>query len=180
MFFKKKTKISMKRSSSSSSSAPPAKKKKVPGLPALKKNLALLDKKQLTEMLVALASLDNVGIELVSSVAPPADIGKVLKELQQKVNAIFKAQGRYANNDQFCWNRAKSKVRSAKAALVAAANRFRKAKTWSVALDFATGATRIAEEMPDWSFEGADNTAKAAALKTLSTLAEDAETELAK
>ena len=170
----------MKRSSSSSSSAPPAKKKKVPGLPALKKNLALLDKKQLTEMLVALASLDNVGIELVSSVAPPADIGKVLKELQQKVNAIFKAQGRYANNDQFCWNRAKSKVRSAKAALVAAANRFRKAKTWSVALDFATGATRIAEEMPDWSFEGADNTAKAAALKTLSTLAEDAETELAK
>ena len=105
------------------SAAKKARAPSTPGLPALKKELDMLDKKQLLEMLLELAK--EAGVEAVRKLAPPADLGKIIKELNQKVNAVSTAMGRYSNGDAFCWKKAKGKNGSARTALVAAANKFR-------------------------------------------------------
>jgi len=169
-----------KRVIDDSAGAPAAKKprkKSVPGLPLLKKELAALTPKQQLEMLVALASDDTIGVSAVRSVMPAADLDKILKVLEKKVRDISKSMGRYANGDAFCWGRAKGKNGGAVRAICADANRFRSAKNWEVAHDFATRALRVAQDMPDWD-EEANNAGQKKAVQTLTKLRDDAAVQM--
>jgi hypothetical protein len=174
----------MKRASSSSTasatSVPAAKKpkkKSVPGLPLLKKELASLNPKQQLAMLVALASDDTIGVTKVRAVMPAPDLDKIMKVLEKKVRDINKAMGRYANGDAFCWGRAKGKNGAAVRALCADANRFRAAKNWDVAHEFATRALGVASDLPHWDSE-ANNAGRKKAAETLTKLREDAAAQM--
>lgn len=157
------------------SAAKKARAPSTPGLPALKKELDMLDKKQLLEMLLELAK--EAGVEAVRKLAPPADLGKIIKELNQKVNAVSTAMGRYSNGDAFCWKKAKGKNGSARTALVAAANKFRSTKNWPVAHDFAVRALKVAEGLPEFREESC-NEGRNKAIGALEKLRDDAAAHL--
>ncbi|KAJ1620443.1 hypothetical protein T492DRAFT_888719, partial [Pavlovales sp. CCMP2436] len=79
-----------------------------------------------------------------------------------------------SSNDHFGYKRCASAVQAAKKALVDAGNVYKKTKQWPIALEFATKAILIAEDMPGWIQES-DNGAKKAAIKFLKELKAEAE-----
>lgn len=157
-----------------------AKKKMDPGTRALEARLAVLDKAQVVDLVLALVDANAALRPAVEALLPKADCGPVIADLEAKVRAISKAlpNSRYGSNtDKYGYGRASAANQAAKKAFLEAVASYRKSKQWAAAAAFADRATPVAARMADFD-HAPHNAARNAVAEALLKLKTEARAHL--